>query len=94
LLAGPNQAASRSLLGRFAPAHHENEFFGFFAFSGKFTAFLGPLLLGQLTVMFNSQRAGIAIVIVFFLVGGLLLLRVNEQEGVAARRTDTVTGPQ
>jgi UMF1 family MFS transporter len=44
--------------------------------------------------MFNSQRAGIAIVIVFFLVGGLLLLRVNEKEGVAARPTDTVTGPQ
>jgi UMF1 family MFS transporter len=84
LLAGPNQAASRSLLGRFAPANHENEFFGFYAFSGKFTAFLGPLLLGQLTVLFNSQRAGMAIVTVFFLVGGLLLLRVNEEEGMAA----------
>ena len=83
LLAGPNQAASRSLLGRFAPAHHESEFFGFYACSGKFTAFLGPLLLGQFTVLFNSQRAGMAIVIVFFLVGGLLLLRVNEAEGIA-----------
>jgi UMF1 family MFS transporter len=83
---GPNQSASRSLLGRFVPEDKENEFFGFYAFSGKATAFLGPLLLGQLTVMFQSQRAGIGIVAVFFLVGALLLLQVNEAEGVARAR--------
>ena len=93
LLAGPNQAASRSLLGRFAPANHENEFFGFYAFSGKFTAFLGPLLLGQLTALLHSQRAGMAIVIVFFLAGGVLLLRVNEEEGIAVSgHADPVAG--
>jgi len=83
LLAGPNQAASRSLLGRFVPPNKENEFYGFFAFSGKFTAFMGPFLLGQLTVLFNSQRAGVAVVMLFFLVGGLLMMRVDEREGVA-----------
>ena len=46
---GPNQAASRSLMGRFVPKEKENEFFGFFAFSGKLTAFVGPFLLGVLT---------------------------------------------
>ena len=35
IFAGPNQAASRSLLGRFVPHEKENEFFGFFAFSGS-----------------------------------------------------------
>ncbi|NNG15620.1 MAG: MFS transporter [Gemmatimonadales bacterium] len=83
ILIGPNQSASRSLLGRFVPDDKENEFFGFYAFSGKATAFLGPLLLGQLTAMFQSQRAGISIVAVFFLIGALLLLQVNEAEGVA-----------
>lgn len=83
IMIGPNQSASRSLLGRFVPEDKENEFFGFYAFSGKATAFLGPLLLGQLTVMFQSQRAGIGIVAVFFFVGALLLLQVNEAEGVA-----------
>ena len=29
---GPNQAASRSLMGRMIPANRENEFYGFFAF--------------------------------------------------------------
>src|SRR5690606_32565568 len=36
---GPNQSASRSLMGRFTPPNKENEFYGFFAFSGKLTAF-------------------------------------------------------
>lgn len=82
LFAGPNQSASRSLMGRFVPPDKENEFFGFFAFSGKATAFLGPLLLGQLTDVFNSQRAGVAVVILFFILGGILLHLVDEKEGV------------
>ncbi len=84
LMVGPNQAASRSLMGRFVPAEKKNEFFGFFAFSGKATAFLGPLLMGQATLLFGSQRAGIATILLFFLAGLLLLLRVDEKEGVAA----------
>lgn len=84
LLVGPNQSASRSLLGRFIPDDRENEFYGFFAFSGKATAFLGPVLLGQLTLAFDSQRYGVAVVALLFVAGGLLLLRVNEEEGVRA----------
>ncbi len=79
---GPNQAASRSLLGRFVPDDKETEFYGFFAFSGKLTAFMGPLLLGVLTEAFGTQRAGVAIVLAFFAVGAVLLLRVDEAEGV------------
>ena len=78
---GPNQSASRSLMARFAPQRYESEFFGFFAFSGKATAFLGPMLLGLITAGYG-QRAGIAVVLVFFLVGGLLLLRVDEARGI------------
>ena len=81
IFAGPNQAASRSLMGRFVPPDKETEFFGFFAFSGKATAFLGPLLLGTLTKMFDSQRVGFSIILVFFAVGGLIILGVNEKEG-------------
>lgn len=84
LLVGPNQAASRSLLGRFSPAEKENEFFGFFAFSGKATAFIGPLLFGLFTGIFNTQRAGVWVVMVLFLIGGLLMLSVNEKEGKEA----------
>jgi UMF1 family MFS transporter len=83
IFAGPNQAASRSLMGRFVPDDKENEFFGFFAFSGKATAFLGPLLYGIMTQAFNTQRAGIATVALFLVVGLVLLLRVDEAEGIA-----------
>jgi len=82
---GPNQSASRSLMGRFVPHEMENEFFGFFAFSGKLTAFAGPLLLGILTAWSGSQRVGVSVVLAFFIVGAILLLRVDEQAGAALR---------
>ncbi len=82
--AGPNQSASRSLMGRFVPPEKENEFFGLFAFSGKATAFLGPLALGELTRIFQSQRAGVSIVAVLFVAGSVLLKWVDEKEGVRA----------
>ncbi len=84
IFAGPNQSASRSLMGRFVPESRQTEFFGFFAFSGKVTSFLGPILLGSATVWFGNQRAGVATVLIFFLVGGVLLASVSEQKGMAA----------
>lgn len=82
VFAGPNQSASRSLMARFAPRGSENEFFGFFAFSGRLTAFAGPALLGVATQLFQSQRAGVATILLFFFVGGGLLLGVDEQRGL------------
>ncbi len=82
VFAGPNQSASRSLMARFVPPKHESEFFGFFAFSGKVTSFLGPALLGVLSDLY-SQRVGVASLLVFFIVGGLLLWRVDERQAIA-----------
>ena len=87
IFSGPNQSASRSLMARFVPKDRENEFFGFFAFSGKATAFMGPLLLGVLTQIFESQRYGIAVVILFLIVGFLLLRSVDEDAGIAASQS-------
>lgn len=86
LFVGPNQSASRSLMARFVPGEQQAEFFGFFAFSGKVTSFLGPILLGTVTAAFNSQRAGVATVLLFFLAGGVLLATVNERRGMEAAR--------
>ncbi len=77
IFVGPNQAASRSLLGRFVPHEKETEFYGFFAFSGKAVAFLGPALVAFFTDAFDTQRAGIGSVVVFFVIGGLLLFAVG-----------------
>ncbi len=73
LFIGPAQAASRSLMARPAPAEVRTELFGLYALSGKATAFVGPALVGWVTVWADSQRAGMATIPVFFLVGLILL---------------------
>jgi len=85
IFAGPNQSASRSLMARFIPNDMENEFFGFFAFSGKLTAFIGPFLLGVLTVWSGSQRVGVSVVILLFIAGMAVLYTVDESEGSRIR---------
>lgn len=80
IFAGPTQSASRSLMGRLVPPEKENEFFGFFTFSGKATAFLGPTLVGLLAEGFQSQRVGLSVVILFFVAGGLFLQFIKEPE--------------
>jgi len=72
---GPVQAASRSLAARMAPAEHRTQVFGLFALSGRITAFLGPAILGTVTLAFDSQRAGMATILPFFLVGLIVLWR-------------------
>jgi UMF1 family MFS transporter len=78
IFSGPNQAASRSLMGRYVPAGMESEFYGFFAFSGKLTALIGPSLLAFVTDVTQSQRAGMSVVIVLFAIGLALISFVRE----------------
>lgn len=80
LFMGPAQAASRSMMAQLAPADMRAEMFGLFALSGRVTAFLGPAILAWATLEFNSQRAGMATVIVFLIVGFLLMLPVKEAD--------------
>ncbi|MCK5446389.1 MAG: MFS transporter, partial [Rhodospirillaceae bacterium] len=75
---GPAQAASRTYMAHLVPKHMESEMFGLYALSGKATAFMGPALLGWLTVAFGSQRWGMATILVFFVVGGALLMRLPD----------------
>ena len=77
---GPNQAASRSLMGRMIPPNKENEFYGFFAFSGKATAFLGPLLYILVIDFTNDMRWSMLMLTVMFLVGMYILNTVNTKD--------------
>ena len=78
LFVGPAQAASRSLMARLAPRHMTTEMFGLYAFTGKSIAFVGPLTFAATTAAFDSQRAGMATILAFFVIGGALLLTVKE----------------
>lgn len=77
LVAGPLQAASRSLLARLAPEERIGEYFGLFALSGKVTSFMGPTLVALATTIFASQQAGLFVLILFFAAGGWLLAGVR-----------------
>jgi UMF1 family MFS transporter len=77
LASGPIQASSRTLLARMCPPGKMTEFFGFFSFSGKITAFAAPLVIGVVTHATGSQRLGIGTSLVFLIAGLLLLLRVR-----------------
>ena len=77
LFVGPAQSASRSLMARLAPDEIRTEMFGLYALSGKATAFAGPMLYSALYAWSGSQRVGMGIVLVFFVVGGLLLTTVR-----------------
>ncbi len=77
---GPTQAASRSLMARLTPARIRTELFGLYALSGKATAFLGPALVGTVTLWADSQRAGMAVIPVFLVVGLLLFLPLRDPE--------------
>jgi UMF1 family MFS transporter len=75
---GPLQAASRTLLIRMAPKDRIAQHFGLFALTGKVTSFVGPLLIGVVTAVTASQKAGMAVLVVFFLAGLMLLRRVRD----------------
>lgn len=77
IASGPVQASSRALLARMSPPDKMTEFFGFFSFSGKATAFAAPLAIGAVTHVANSQRIGIASCLLFLIAGLVLLLRVD-----------------
>ena len=75
---GPLQAASRTLLIRLAPKDRIAQYFGLFALTGKVTSFIGPLLIGVVTAVTESQKAGMAVLVAFFVAGLALLARVRQ----------------
>ncbi|MFO7894037.1 MAG: MFS transporter [Longimicrobiales bacterium] len=97
LMVGPNQSASRSLLARFVPDSKQSEFFGFFAFSGKLSSVAGPFLYGLLLTLTENHRIAMGSIVVFFTIGFVILLTVDEAEGIrvaeAYRPPEDQAGP-
>jgi UMF1 family MFS transporter len=92
LVQGGSQALSRSLFGKMVPKAQTAEFFGFYDMSSKFAGILGPFIFGVAGLLAGSSRLGILSLIAFFIIGGLVLSRVNEEEGRrVAREVDART---
>mgnify|MGYP006335852155 FL=1 len=78
LVQGGVQALSRSLYSRLIPQDEAGEFFGFYNMLGKFAAVIGPTLMGVVGVLTGSSRTAILSLLVLFIAGALLLMRVQE----------------
>jgi MFS transporter, UMF1 family len=81
LFQGGIQALSRSLYARLIPVGKEGEFFGFYNMLGKFAAVIGPVLMGWVTLATGSVRLGILSILILFILGALLLTKVDFEEG-------------
>jgi UMF1 family MFS transporter len=80
LVQGGVQSLSRSLFGRLVPEGKNAEFFGFFNMMGKFATVLGPLLIAVVAGVTHDERASIISLVLLFVIGGGLLLRVRINE--------------
>jgi UMF1 family MFS transporter len=85
LVLGGVQALSRSLYATMIPEEAAAEFFGFFSVFSKFSAIWGPLLFALVSGITGSGRPAIAAIVVFFIIGGFLLSRVDIEEAQASR---------
>lgn len=82
LVQGGVQSLSRSLYAGLIPADRSAAFFGFYNMLGKFSAVLGPVMIGFVALTFGSQRLGILSIILLFGAGLILLSRVNPKPSV------------
>lgn len=80
---GGVQALSRSFFARIIPDDRSAEFFGFYNMIGKFAAFIGPALMGWISYVTQDPRLGIASIVILFIIGGGILLFVDEKKGAA-----------
>jgi UMF1 family MFS transporter len=75
---GGIQALSRSYFARLVPKESANEFFGFYNIFYKFAAILGPFLVGFTAQLTGNTNSGVFSLIVLFVIGGIILLRVPD----------------
>ncbi len=75
---GGIQALSRSYYGKLVPPQQSAEFFGFYNVFGKFAAIAGPFLMGMITTITGESRWGVLSIVLLFIIGGGILLKVKE----------------
>ena len=79
---GGSQALSRSLYSQVIPRSQEAQYFSFYEISERGTSWLGTLAFGIAFGLTGSYRQSVLLIIAFFVIGGLLLLRVNIRQAI------------
>jgi UMF1 family MFS transporter len=94
MVLGGSQALSRSVFSKMIPRGQESEYFGLYEISDKGTSWLGPLLFGLALQYTGSYRIALLSLIVFFVLGALLLVKVNVREGSRQAAGHPLPGPR
>lgn len=66
---GGIQSLSRSLFASLVPAGNSGEYFGFFNMLGRFSAVLGPFLMGYVSLTTQNPRSSIWVLVGLFVMG-------------------------
>ena len=83
MVQGGIQALSRSYFAQMIPKHKSNEYFGFFDIFGKFADFVGPIIISLSGVLLGESRYGILLLIILFIVGFVLISKVERLDKTA-----------
>ncbi len=81
LVQGGVQSLSRSLFARIIPADKSMEYFGFYNMIGRFSAILGPVLVGSVALIFNDSRLAMMSVLLLLVGGVAILMMVDVGQG-------------
>jgi UMF1 family MFS transporter len=82
IVLGGSQALSRSLYSQLIPKNREAEFFSLYQAMERGTSWFGTLTFGLVHQLTHSYRWAIIALVVFFVLGGALLSRVNVRQGI------------
>ena len=83
IVLGGTQALARSYFSRLIPRGREAEYFSFYHAMERGTSWFGTLTFGLVFQLTGSYRPAVFALIAFFVIGGLLLLRVDTARGEA-----------
>ncbi|WP_380175966.1 MFS transporter [Kineococcus sp. DHX-1] len=89
LVLGGTQALSRSLFSRLVPQGAEAEYFSLYQAGERGTSWLGTLVFGLVAQLTGSYRPALVALLAFFVVGAVLLTRVDVAAGVQQARNGT-----
>nr|WP_223245063.1 MFS transporter [Streptomyces sp. CBMA156] len=84
LVLGGSQALSRSLFSHLIPPGREAEYFSFYKISDRGTSWMGPLVFGLAYQLTGSYRSAIISLLVFFVIGFAVLLKVPVRRAIEA----------
>jgi UMF1 family MFS transporter len=87
MVQGGTQALSRSLFASMIPKEKSSEFFAFFGVFERYAGVLGPAVFAWVVTETGTSRKAILSILGFFIVGGLLLMRVDVEQGRRAARS-------